>query len=131
MSKKIVVTERDYDLISKFVNYQPKNLSTYSYQRLLGELKEAKIVTGNQIPKNVIGLNSEVTLFENTLGKKINVTLVMPSKVDANSNKISIFSPLGIVLIGYRKGDTVEWEVHGAVRQYKVLQVINPDKDNS
>lgn len=130
MSKKIVVTERDYALIFKFINYNPRNLSSYSYLRLLEELKEANIVAGDEIPQGVIGLNSEVTLYENTLGKKVCVTLVMPSKVDPQNKKISIFSPLGVVLIGYREGDTVEWEVHGAVRQYKVLQVINP-RENS
>lgn len=125
MSKKIVVTERDYDLISKFVNYNPHNLSSYSYSRLLEELKEAKVVAGDQLPEGVIGLNSEVTLYENTLGKEIKITLVVPSKVNPKNNKISIFSPLGVALIGYHEGDSVEWEVHGTVRQYKVLQVNN------
>jgi regulator of nucleoside diphosphate kinase len=126
MAKKIVVTERDYALISHFINYNPKNLSPYSYLRLLEELKEANIVAGDEIPQGVIGLNSEVTLYENTLGKEICVTLVLPSKVNPQENKISIFSPLGVVLIGYREGDIVEWEVHGTIRQYKTLKVINP-----
>lgn len=126
MLKKIVVTERDYTLISRFINANAKKISNYSYLRLLEELKEANIVAGDQPPSGVIGLNSEVTLFENTLGKELKVTLVMPSKTDPQQNRVSIFSPLGIALIGYHEGDVVEWEVHGAVRQYKVLRVINP-----
>lgn len=126
MKKKIVVTERDYALISRFINYNPKNLSTYSYLRLLEELKEANIIAGDQLPRGVIGLGSEVKLFEKTLGKQLTVTLVLPAKVDPQHNRISIFSPLGVALIGYREGDKVAWEVHGTVRQYKVLEVINP-----
>jgi regulator of nucleoside diphosphate kinase len=125
MAKKIIVTERDYALISKFINYNPKNLSYYAYSRLVDELKEASIVAGDKTPQGVIGLNSEVMLYENTLGKEIKVTLVLPSKVNPKNNMVSIFSPLGVALIGYREGDSVEWEVHGSVRKYKILQVNN------
>lgn len=125
MAKKIIVTERDYALISKFINYNPKNLSYYAYSRLVDELKEASIVAGDKTPQGVIGLNSEVMLYENTLGKEIKVTLVLPSKVNPKNNMVSIFSPLGVALIGYREGDSLEWEVHGNVRKYKILQVYN------
>ncbi|MEK6481753.1 GreA/GreB family elongation factor [Catalinimonas sp. 4WD22] len=125
MAKKIIVTERDYALISKFINYNPKNLSYYAYSRLVDELKEASIVAGDKTPQGVIGLNSEVMLYENTLGKEIKVTLVLPSKVNPKNNMVSIFSPLGVALIGYREGDSVEWEVQGSVRKYKILQVNN------
>lgn len=125
MAKKIIVTERDYALISRFINYNPKNLSYYAYSRLVDELKEANIVAGDKTPQGVIGLNSEVMLYENTLGKELKITLVLPSKVNPKNNMVSIFSPLGVALIGYREGDSVEWEVHGSIRKYKILQVYN------
>ncbi len=125
MRKKIIVTERDYFLMSNFISYNPSKLSEYTFSRLSKELKEAKIVAEDKTPRGVIRLYSEVDLLENTLHKRLKVKFVLPSEADARQQKISIFSPLGMALIGYQEGDEVAWELHGVVRRYQVLKVTN------
>lgn len=130
MEKKIIVTERDYNLLSDYINYHAGTLSAYTFSRLSKELEEASIVTENKAPQEVIKLNSEVELFENTLQKWLKIKFVLPSETDAKQNRISIFSPLGMALIGYQQGDVVEWELHGGMREFKILQVINHENQD-
>lgn len=125
MEKKIIVTERDYLLISNFINYNRHMLSAYTLDRLSKELEEARVVAEEKTPQGVIRLNSAVELLENTLDKRLKIKFVLPSEADPRQQKISIFSPLGMALIGYQEGDVVEWELHGIVRQYQVLKVVN------
>lgn len=125
MEKKIVVTQSDYMLILNFIKNNAKILSPYTFSRLSEELAQAKVVAEDKHPKGIIKLNSEVELWENTLKMPIKIKFVIPSVADAKQNRISIFSPLGIALIGYQEGDLVEWELHGIMRQYQVLKVTN------
>lgn len=39
--------------------------------------------------------------------------------------RISVFSPLGVALIGFSKGDTVEWSLPGGLKKLKILAVKN------
>ena len=38
--------------------------------------------------------------------------------------KISILAPLGTAVLGYRRGDTFEWNVPGRVRRLQVEDVL-------
>lgn len=125
MKKKIIITKRDYSLISDFISFNPSKLSAYTFSRLDRELKQARVVAEDKTPQGVIQLYSEVELLENTLDKRLKIKFVLPREADPRQHKISMFSPLGMALIGYQEGDVVEWELHGAIRQYQVLQVLN------
>lgn len=125
IEKKIVVTQNDYMLISNFIKENATMLSPYTFSRLSEELAQAKVVAEGKPPKGTIKLNSEVELWEKTLNMRLKVKFVAPGVADAKQNRISIFSPLGIALIGYQEGDLVEWELHGIMRKYQVLKVTN------
>lgn len=51
-------------------------------------------------------------------------TLVFPSAANISENKLSILVPLGMVPMGYRKGDTIEWPVPSGMRKLKVTEII-------
>lgn len=125
MMKRIVVTHDDYLLITKFMETNGGNLSRYSFSKLTEELKDAEILETDTLPQNVIGLNSEVEVMETGLKQKMKIKLVLPKFADPKTFRISIFAPIGTALIGYQTGDTVEWEVGGKVRKFKILSVKN------
>ncbi len=125
MEKKIVVTQDDYMLISSYVRNNANTLSPYTFSRLSEELAGANVIAEDTSPKDIIKLGSEVELWEKTLNMRLAVKFVTPGIADAKQSKISILSPLGVALIGYREGDLVEWELHGIMRKYQVLKVDN------
>ena len=123
--KKIIVTHDDYLLITKFMETNGGSLSRYSYTKLSEELKDAEVLENDVLPENVIGLHSEVEVIETELKQKMKIKLVPPKEANPKMFHISIFAPIGTALIGYEKGDVVEWEVGGKLRKFKILDVKN------
>jgi regulator of nucleoside diphosphate kinase len=92
--------------------------------RLQEEIKRAKVVEQTEIPSDVITMNSRVSLRDLDSGEHMQVSLVYPSAADAAAKKISILAPIGTAILGYRTGDTVEWEVPAGVRRLKIEDVL-------
>src|SRR5690349_3094705 len=92
--------------------------------RLQDEIKRARIVEPTEIPNDVITMNSRVSLRDLDSGEQMEVSLVYPSAADATAKKISILAPIGTAILGYRTGDTVEWEVPAGLRRLKIEDVL-------
>jgi len=125
MTKEIILSKSDYMLLSGFIKNHSSVFSDYTVKKLAVELANAKVVENENVPKDAVGLNSEVKILETGGKKDLNVKLVMPSEANVKESKISIFAPLSAALIGYRKGDTIEWEVPSGTKKFKILDVKN------
>lgn len=125
MSKEIILSKGDFVLLSSFIKNHSRAFSDYSLKKLAGELQRAKVVENEKLPKDVVRLNSEVKIVETGQVKDLTLKLVMPSDADIQKNRISIFAPLSAALIGYRKGDVIEWEVPMGTKKYEILDVRN------
>jgi regulator of nucleoside diphosphate kinase len=51
-------------------------------------------------------------------------TLVFPAEADYERGRLSVLAPIGMALLGYRAGETVEWKVPSGVRRLKIEQVL-------
>lgn len=114
MAKKlIIITKYDKIRLKSFIN-----------DDLRKELNRAKVVEPEDIPNDVITMNSKFKLKDLDSGEEMTYTLVFPEDADIYKNKISIYAPMGIALIGYRVGDIIEWPVPGGILRIKVLEII-------
>lgn len=91
---------------------------------LINEIKRAKVVDSKEIPDDVITMNSRFKLKDLDSGEESVYTLVFPEDADIYQNKISIYAPMGIALIGYRVGDVIEWPVPGGILRIQVLEIL-------
>ncbi|HHS13652.1 MAG TPA: nucleoside diphosphate kinase regulator [bacterium] len=91
---------------------------------LINEIKRAKVVDSKEIPDDVITMNSRFKLKDLDSGEESVYTLVFPEDADIYQNKISIYAPMGIALIGYQVGDVIEWPVPGGILRIKVLEIL-------
>ena len=89
------------------------------------ELKKAKVVEKEDMPDDVVRLNSFVAIRDEKDGKLMRLTVVTPEKADIKKRKISIMSPIGTALIGYRKGQKVSWNVPSGTKTFTILEVSN------
>ena len=64
-------------------------------------------------------------------GKFMNLQLVLPHQADLKQNRISILSPLGVALIGFRQGMTVEWTLPGGLKKLQIIRVEKPLRSTS
>ena len=82
------------------------------------------LVEPHDIPRDVVTMNSRVSITDTESGEQMVYTLVFPSKANIADNKLSIMAPLGMALLGYRKGDIVKWTVPSGVKKLRVDDII-------
>jgi len=87
---------------------------------LARELARAVIVAPDEIPPYVVTMNTCVRLFDTATNEEIKCTLVYPSDADPRKGKVSIISDLGVAIIGYSVGDTIEWEFPEGLRRIRI-----------
>ena len=101
---KIFITQFDYDRLKKLLD-KKKPHDDYD-KALLAELEKGEIVEPASIPPNVITMNSHVR-FTDEYGHDWDYWVVFPEDADLTKNKISVLSPIGCALLGYKIGDKV------------------------
>ncbi|MBU0713797.1 MAG: nucleoside diphosphate kinase regulator [Verrucomicrobia bacterium] len=124
--RQIFVTANDFrrlnELLSvaKTFNYRDRN----DLKSLESELRRAKIVESRDVPKTVVTMNTRLRFLDLDDGKKTEVTLVFPSDANIDEGKMSVLSPVGTALLGYAKGDTIEWPVPGGTRRIRIEAIL-------
>src|SRR5215203_1824655 len=126
---QLILTKVDYDIIMSCLK---KGVYKHSFNRKDGEeleteIKRAKLVAQEELPGDVVRLNSTVTIKDETNAKVMRVVVVTPAKADIKQKKISVMSPVGIALIGFRKGQRIKWEVPAGKKTFVILDVVNPN----
>jgi regulator of nucleoside diphosphate kinase len=124
--RTIYVTEFDLKRLSSLVNVARSwNKKDGDYlTRLEEELEWAQVVSPQEIPGDVVTMNSQARVKDLNSNEEMVFTLVFPTEADYERGRISILAPIGTALLGYRAGDTVEWEVPAGVRRLKIVQVL-------
>lgn len=87
------------------------------------ELARCAEVKQEAVPKDVVTMNSKVTLKDLTSGKDITCTLVFPDEADSAQGKVSVLAPLGMAILGYRVGDKISWQMPSGVRELQIETV--------
>ncbi len=92
-------------------------------QQLKAELERAEVVPSQQIPADVITMNSRVVLLDLEDGSPLELTLVYPQDA-GNEGAVSVLAPIGTAMLGYRVGDEFEWETPGGKSRLKVDKIL-------
>lgn len=125
MEKSTCVTLNDYDRIMGFIEFASlKYRVPDMVDRLVRELKAAKIVSSQNMPADVITMNTCVRLKDIGSGRETEITVTYPDQADSGQGKISVFSPIGTALIGCRVGDIASWRVPGGIGHFRIEKII-------
>jgi regulator of nucleoside diphosphate kinase len=125
-TKDIFITHHDLKRLRKLIAdiTDENQAGSFSIQELARELGRGIVVSPKDVPENVITMNSRVLLRDVESEKNMTYWLVFPDKVDAVKNPVSILSPLGTAMIGYKVGDVFTWESPDGVKQMEVLDIL-------
>jgi regulator of nucleoside diphosphate kinase len=121
----IIMNAADHDELSAAVAAAGK-LSDRARAEIIAlqsELERAEIVAPNEVPPDVITMNSQAELLDLDTNERMEFTLVYPAEADIEEGKISILAPLGTAMLGYRVGDEFEWAVPYGSRHLKVTRI--------
>ncbi len=122
---KPIISNTDYKTIHSLIHDMPPSQRTKEVGQLQGELNAAQRVADDKIGEDIIRLNSYFEVLDQSSGKTLQLHLVMPKLANLAQQKISILSPLGVALIGFREGMLVEWVLPGGPKKLKITKVIN------
>lgn len=120
----IYLTEKDYQRLHNLVQAQRLTSGTQAVEALSRELRRAKVVASEDIPADVITMNTLVRLREVKSSSEINITIVFPKDADLSNWKISVLAPIGTAVLGCKVGDEVEWTTPQGTVAYKVEEIL-------
>jgi regulator of nucleoside diphosphate kinase len=123
--QNIVITAADKTELESILDVAGKisERAEYEFRGLRGEVERAAVVPSDQIPPDVITLNSTAELLDLQTGEVIRLTVVLPRNAQIEHGEISIFTSLGTAMLGYRVGDTFEWPIPYGIRRLKVIKL--------
>lgn len=125
MIRETIITTNDYTILTNLLasgsGLSPRDLSgTLALER---ELQSAQIVAPEEVPPDVVTLNSRAELVEIGADERMEFTVVLPGEANMLENKISVMNPVGAAMLGYRAGDLFEHRNPVGRRRLKILHV--------
>jgi regulator of nucleoside diphosphate kinase len=122
---KIVISSRDLDRLEKLLESMPANAFS-GMAELETELVRAEVVDPEEIPGNVVTMNSTVRFSIDDSSDILCKTLVYPKNLDESGKMISVMAPVGSALLGMKEGGRIEWpRPGGGTMRIKVLEVVD------
>jgi transcription elongation factor GreA len=91
--------------------------------QLNGRLREISMIDMTKLPRDRVGLCSEVIVLDVDKDIKVKYTLVTSEEVDVAKGLISTSSPIGRSLLGKQVGDEVRIQIPGGLRVMEIVEL--------
>jgi regulator of nucleoside diphosphate kinase len=123
--KSIVITEFDYARLQQLIESSRRfrHRDAQHFDALQQELERATVALAEEVPGDLVTMNSRVRVEDLDSGQVYAYQIVFPKDADLAKNRISVLAPIGTALLGYGAGTTVEWPVPSGMRRLRILNV--------
>lgn len=122
--RQIYVTVSDMDRLGRLVMAAITDAPDLEPLHALDrELDRARAVRPQDVPPDVITMNSKLRMTDLATGQQRIVTLVYPDQAN-DQERVSILSPLGTALLGYRVGDEIRWETPAGSLHLRIEELL-------
>lgn len=124
--EQLVIKKEDFDILTTCIRNggSQQSFDKSNVMELAGELKKAKLVSKENFPDTVVGLNSTAVIKDMETERILAITIVTPDKADISQNKISVLAPIGTALLGFQKGREIRWPVPAGEKKLVILDVF-------
>ena len=86
-------------------------------------LKNVDVVDEDEIDLQTVNVGCTVKVLDMEFDEEESYTIVGSTEVDLSQNKISNESPIGMALMGAKKGQVVEVHAPAGIMKYKILSI--------
>lgn len=126
MSRTICITEADRKRLKELIGVVREfgSQTRKDLEKLAQELARAEVVDSKDVHPDVVTMNSRVILRDVDTGEEMNYALVFPKDANIETGAISILAPIGTAILGYSKGDIIEWSVPAGIRRIRIEQIV-------
>lgn len=122
---KPIITNTDYNTLKSTMLHLSPTHKTKEVVQLMEELTRVTIVKDKEITPDVIRIDSYFEVAEENGKHAFKFTLTLPGNADIKEKRISVLSPLGIALIGFKEGMTIDCSLPVGNKKFKILKVVN------
>ena len=121
----MIITENDYQRLKGFVEFAAyKTKMPVVTNKLVERLDAAKLLPQSQIAKNVITMNSRVKVKELSTRREAEITITYPQDAEPREGRVSVFSEIGLALLGQKEKDIVSWGVPKGTSRFQVEKIL-------
>ncbi len=124
MAGELTITRIDRERLNRLIDeaLYGRAEQDRSYHALRREVERACVVEPEGLPQNVVSMRSKALIALD--GEEEEIQLVYPEEADWTSGRLSVLSPVGTALLGYREGDEIDWETAGGRTRIEIKQLI-------
>jgi regulator of nucleoside diphosphate kinase len=101
--------------------YEPRE----DLNKLEEELTSMKVIAEQQVPRDVVTMNSQVRLKNLDSGDEFELALVFPEQADLDQDRISVLAPLGMAVLGRKVGEVFDWVIPSGRHHYRVEEILS------
>lgn len=120
---EIVISATDLERLEALLA-APAARNRRDLDRLRDELDRADIREPDEMPHDVIRMNTRARFREQPSGREYELTLAFPGNPDGEG-RISVFTPAGSALLGLAVGQAIDWPtVDGHTVRLEILEIL-------
>lgn len=124
LSTAHVITDADRRRLGTMLERAQKaGLDDRVLHALEQELEHASSVDAAAVPGDVVTMNSTIVLCDLASGEEEEYTLVYPEKASGMEGRLSVLAPLGLAILGRRKGDELEVPTPAGTRPVRIESI--------
>ncbi|WP_299578978.1 GreA/GreB family elongation factor [uncultured Sunxiuqinia sp.] len=126
MDKQITITELDFARLSKLTLSEKKlqAIEVRNLPFLTEEINRAAKVESKAIASDYVTMNSKVEVLDPDTKRVMTFQLVYPEEANLKNGKISVLSPMGSALLGYKAGDTISFNVPKGIKKMEIKSIL-------
>ena len=119
------ITRQDHDRLKACISRTSAGSRDGAHLKALsGLLARLKVVDQKAIGDDVVTMNSRVKIMDIDTKETLGVTLVYPEDADIELGKMSVLSPVGTAILGYRRGEVIEWAGPQRLRRILIKEIV-------
>jgi regulator of nucleoside diphosphate kinase len=124
--RKICITEADKKRLEELIEVAREfgGRAREDLEALAHEIQRADIVDPKTVRPDVVTMNSRAVLRDVDTGEEMDYVLVFPKDANIDVGAISVLAPVGTAILGYSKGDVIEWPVPAGMRRIRIEQIV-------
>lgn len=125
MNTRMKMTVNDHQRLLKFATLGSYKLKMPAItNKLIDHLYTATLFPQEKIASNVVTMNSRMQLTNLVTNKSAEICITYPQDADPRARRISVFSEIGLALLGRKENDIVSWRVPGGTGEFRIEKVI-------
>ncbi len=104
----IIINRLDAERLQRLID-DASDKDLFVAEALEEELERGEVIDPEEIPDDVVSMNSRVQFTDLTRNRQMIRTLVYPHALATTEDGISVMAPVGAGLIGLRVGEVIDW----------------------